>query len=81
MLSSRPCSKLNNIKGESKSVLAKRKIESKTVIKQNKATDVDYFAKSSKAIPHKKSKIIEYQQKLNSKIRDEYNIKKKDKEN
>lgn len=81
MFSNRPRSKLTNAKSGSNSALTKRKIESKTVIKQNKAMDVDYFSKSSKPKPQKKSRVVEYQQKLNSKIRDEYNIKKKDKEN
>ena len=81
MLSNREQPKIVHIKDESTSALITRKIASKTVIKHNKSTDIDYSAKISKMKQHKKSKMIKYQEKMNSKIRDEYNIKKKDKEN
>ena len=53
MLSNRERSKVNNVKEDTTSVQLKRKIASKTVIKHNKSTDIDYSAKSSKLKPQK----------------------------
>lgn len=81
MLSNREKSKSNKTKIETASSILRSKLGSKTVIKSTKSDPKNMTTKFSKLKPQKKSKIIEFQEKMNSKIHKEYNIKKKEKEN
>jgi len=73
--------KSNVLKGESTAALLRNKFISRTIIKNNELTEKDYAIKSNKFKRQRKSKMIQYQERMNQKIRKEYNIKEKSREN
>ena len=81
MLSNREGGKTNKAQAESTSSILRSKLISKTVIKSEKKNEKSSISKLLKLKPQKKSKMLEFKDQMNSKIHQEYNIKRKEKEN